>query len=282
MSSVHSCTSAQVGESYSPSTLPKDRNTTESTNVLFLAKSVQFNLNNVTAEHCKIPSTSDKSTFRWWNGFLACIGDDVYPFLLFSPDLYLSNNIRDYKLQDWLDMDYTFVIGIQRLLSCIVENNELECVVQGGTRGPIFRFRLVETLESLVSLLREQFLFYPCESLQVGLFIRKEEKWLEPLPKDTEQRDNTTHLSDEEEVSSIYTPPSKPRFQFPIEVAERLANIARITREARDELLEKLVRSPKSRNMRNDLSLEKLQKCTWPLDVMNESLLEQEEEVRNC
>jgi hypothetical protein len=261
-----------VGDKLSPSLAQDERISASS--LLFFTKSVQFNLGNLTAEHCKIPSKTETNTFLWWTGFLACICDEDCYFLVYSPDIYLSNRLAEYKVQDWLEMEHTLVVGMERLLACVVERNILEFIFQDGTRGPRFRFRKVEEQQSLISLLQDQFLFFPCdasESGQFNLLIRNEKEWLEPFTDasvdtlDMTEQD-TTNVSDEEEValsSSQEQRHSKIGFQFPMEVAERLANIARITREARDELFEKLGRS-KSRSILSDL--EKLQKCAWHLN----------------
>ncbi|GJQ09501.1 hypothetical protein GpartN1_g1292.t1 [Galdieria partita] len=271
------------------SSLLEDHDNTHSTRILLFVKSVQFNLGNATAEHCKIPVNSDSSTCRWWTGFLACLSADDCSFLLFSPDVYLSNKLAKYKWEDWIELEYTLVVRIQSLLACIVNGNDSEFILKDGTRGPIFRFRDMETQKSLLSLLQDQFLFQPyssSEKFQASCFIRKEQAWLEPLPNEAstvgDMPQEYVHiLSDKEESKEFsenrYSFKSKSRFLFPMEIAERLANIARITREARDELFEKMGRTFMSRNEFSELSLEKLQKCNWPLDMMNESLLEEEQ-----
>ncbi|GJD07316.1 TBC1 domain family member 15 [Galdieria sulphuraria] len=272
--SVHSPVTdiGKVDEDLLQSSSPNDQYSTESTRILFFVKSVQFNLGKVTLEHCKIPGNSEASSSQ-------------------CPDVYLSNQVAHYKLEDWLDLEHTLVVRIQSLLACIVEGNSLEFILQDGTRGPIFRFRQVKSQNSLLCVLQDEFLFYPCdfsESSPVGLFIRKEQEWLECLPNEAsivssiaeQQGYNTTNISNDRENAEFSESRAKTRFLFPMEIAERLANIARITREARNELFEKLGRSPKSRNDElSELSLEKLQKCAWPLDIMNESLLEEEEQV---
>eukprot|EP00871_Galdieria_phlegrea_P004778 jgi/Galph1/5300/GphlegSOOS_G3922.1 len=238
--------------------------------VVFSSRQVQFHSGKAVPIHCKLPFISLEGELCWLNGLFLVIQADI-PFLLFSPNVDLSSTATEHSMEELSQMEHVLVLPLKRTLCSIQQDNCLEFILEGGQLGPCVYFGQPNELAELLNVLTETFYF--ClfrEDDSSRFFIREEREWLEPLLNDfglneEETLDtNTTIQADNIIAKGVFEKGKKRFLVLPMEVAEKLANIARITREARDELIERLQRSHSEDT--SELSLEQLQKCMWSID----------------